>query len=126
MCFAGSGNGEQGPGNGVAERVARVAVEMTAVEFYWPTANRVQLRIGIHSGPITAGVIGTTRMQYDIWGDTVNVASRMESTGLPGRVNASRAIYDALSSNSQFVFESRGAIDVKGKGLTEMYFLSNS
>ena len=135
LCFAGSGNGEQGTGNGEAERVARVAIDMVASEFYWPTAtaaansqqqtaNRLQFRIGIHSGPVTAGVIGTERLQYDIWGDTVNVASRMESNGIPGRVNISADTASILRDLAEFSIESRGTIEVKGKGTMEMFLLT--
>ena len=79
-----------------AENVAAVAVKMLAPGHTWPDGSPLQLRIGIHAGPLSAGVIGTQRLQYDIWGDTVNVASRMESTGEPGRIHVSDAFADAL------------------------------
>ncbi len=80
-----------------------------------------QIRIGIHSGPVTAGVIGTHKFAYDIWGDTVNTASRMESSGRPGEVNISGATYELVKEF--FDCEYRGKIQAKGKGDMDMYFL---
>jgi len=82
---------------------------------------KLRLRIGIHCGPATAGVIGDTRFSYDVWGDAVNTASRMESYGEPGRIQVSEAFRDL--SADQFVFEERGATDIKGLGATRTYFL---
>jgi class 3 adenylate cyclase len=79
------------------------------------------LRIGIHCGPAIAGVIGQKRFLYDVWGDAVNVASRMESCGEPGRIQTSEAVYLAL--RDVFSFEERGQMDIKGKGLLPTYFL---
>jgi class 3 adenylate cyclase len=72
------------------------------------------VRIGIHSGPVVGGVIGKKKFIYDVWGDTVNVASRMESTGIPGTVQISQATY--VRVRNMYTFEERGEIDVKGKG----------
>ncbi len=80
-----------------------------------------KIRVGIHCGPAVAGVIGLEKIAYDIWGDTVNTASRMESFGLPDMIHTSRQVYDQLKG--KFIFEKRGLIDVKGKGLMETYFL---
>ncbi|MBI3396394.1 MAG: hypothetical protein HY042_11205 [Spirochaetia bacterium] len=80
-----------------------------------------QLRIGIHSGPVTAGVIGNNKFAYDIWGDTVNTASRMESSGKPGEVNISGDTYQLVKDF--FDCEYRGRIQAKGKGEMDMYFL---
>ncbi len=80
-----------------------------------------QIRIGIHSGPVTAGVIGQNKFAYDIWGDTVNVASRMESSGEPGMVNISGATYEQVKD--LFECEYRGKVQAKGKGEMDMYFL---
>jgi adenylate cyclase len=82
----------------------------------------LQLRIGIHTGgPIIAGVLGTHKIAYDVWGDAVNTAKRMETYGLPGRVHVSAATRKALGN--AFQFEPRGPLDVKGKGPMETYFL---
>ncbi len=83
-----------------------------------------EIRIGIHTGPVVAGVVGLKKFQYDIWGDTVNTASRMESSGEVGKVNISHATYELLKNDRQFAFESRGKIAAKGKGEIEMYFVS--
>jgi class 3 adenylate cyclase len=81
----------------------------------------IAFRIGIHCGPVVAGVIGTKKFIYDIWGDTVNLASRMESLGVSGRVQVTHAVMERLTDSHRF--EARGLIDVKGKGPTPTYFL---
>lgn len=80
-----------------------------------------QLRIGIHSGRVVGGIVGVKKFIYDIFGDTINVASRMESNGLPMRINVSETTYNLVKEN--YNFEKREPIEVKGKGLTDMYFL---
>jgi class 3 adenylate cyclase len=83
---------------------------------------KLQLRIGIHTGgPVVAGVLGTHKIAYDVWGDAVNTAKRMESYGLPGRIHVSAATRHALGD--AFRFEPRGPLEVKGKGPMETYFL---
>jgi adenylate cyclase len=84
-------------------------------------SRKLSLRIGIHSGPATAGVIGDTRFSYDIWGDAVNTASRMESNGEPGRIHVSQAFRDLAAD--QFVFEERGLTEIKGIGVAQTHFL---
>ncbi|MCZ4410344.1 tetratricopeptide repeat protein [Cryomorphaceae bacterium 1068] len=84
------------------------------------------MRVGIHTGPVVAGIVGFKRFQYDIWGDTVNLASRMESSGEVGKVNISQATYDHLKDEPDFSFESRGKIDARGKGKVEMYFVKEA
>lgn len=79
-----------------------------------------QLRVGINTGPLVAGVIGTEKFAYDVWGDTVNTASRLESSGAAGRVNISVATYEAVKDF--FVCEYRGLVQAKSKGVIEMYF----
>ena len=81
----------------------------------------LQMRVGLHVGPAVAGVIGLKKFIYDVWGDTVNTASRMESTGMPGRIQVTQATYDRLKD--EFEFESRGLVAVKGKGEIETWFL---
>ena len=83
--------------------------------------HHVDFRIGINSGPVVGGVIGTHKFQYDIWGDTVNTAARMESHGVPGRIHVSTATHDLIGD--EFICEPRGAIDVKGKGAMETWFV---
>jgi guanylate cyclase len=80
------------------------------------------LRIGIHSGPVVAGVIGMRKFAYDLWGDAVNLASRLESSGIPGRIQVSDEFYMRLKSD--FAFEKRGAVNLKGKGAIAVHFLT--
>ena len=81
----------------------------------------LKIRVGIHTGPTVAGVIGTRRYAYDIWGEAVNVASRMEQLGAPGRIHVSRDF--AQVTDGVFTFEPRGEVDVKGVGIMETAFL---
>ncbi|MCW7497453.1 adenylate/guanylate cyclase domain-containing protein [Leptospira levettii] len=80
-----------------------------------------KIRIGIHTGPVVAGVIGKSKFIYDLWGDSVNTASRMESHGTEGKIHVSKEVYQKLKSN--FTFETKREIQVKGKGIMETYFL---
>jgi len=82
----------------------------------------IEFRIGIHCGPVVAGVIGTRKFIYDVWGDTVNVASRMESTGVPGRIQVTATVEARL--RDAFQFEPRGMTDVRGKGPMPTFFLT--
>jgi len=106
-----------------AERMVRMAIRMVHITREHALEHRVsmQLRIGINSGPVVAGVIGKSKYIYDLWGDTVNLASRMESGGLPGVIQVTRPVYERLKD--VFTFESRGLIEVKGKGNVEAWLL---
>jgi class 3 adenylate cyclase len=81
----------------------------------------VSLRIGIHLGPVVAGVLGQQKLAYDMWGDTVNTASRMESHGVVGRIQCTEDVY--LRLRDRYEFESRGDIEVRGKGFVKTWFL---
>lgn len=83
-----------------------------------------EMRVGVHTGPVVAGIVGVKKFQYDIWGDTVNTASRMESAGEVSKVNISQATFELLKDDPEFTFESRGKVEAKGKGEIEMYFVA--
>ena len=108
-----------------APALARLALDMisAAQDVSKLNGQRVEFRIGINSGPLVAGVIGTTKFHYDVWGDTVNVASRMESHGEPGRIHITESTYNLIKDD--FVCEARGLIVVKGKGEMETWFVTS-
>ena len=91
-------------------------------------ANRLffEMRLGIHTGPVIAGIVGVKKYAYDIWGDTVNTASRMESSGEVGRVNISEVTYNLVEIGTGLSFTPRGKVSAKGKGEMEMYFVGRS
>lgn len=100
--------------------LARMAVEMRAHAAQQKYHNgQISLRIGIHSGAVVAGVVGTKKFSYDLWGDTVNTASRMESHGSKNAIQITRATYELIKND--FVCESRGWVNVKGKGEMEIW-----
>jgi class 3 adenylate cyclase len=103
--------------------VAELALEMQAQLARLSAAHGsgLAIRIGIDTGPVVAGVIGRHRFVYDLWGDTVNTASRMESHGVPGRIQVTEAVRRAL--RDRFAFEDRGEIEIKGKGRVRAYLL---
>uniref|UniRef100_G3PI67 Adenylate cyclase type 1 n=1 Tax=Gasterosteus aculeatus aculeatus TaxID=481459 RepID=G3PI67_GASAC len=103
--------------------IADYAIEMFDVldEINYQSYNEFVLRVGINVGPVVAGVIGARRPQYDIWGNTVNVASRMDSTGVPGKIQVTEDVYRLLNNNYDLVC--RGKVSVKGKGEMLTYFL---
>ena len=107
-----------------ASAVAKVSLDMLKVmrELEGPGVASLTLRIGIHSGPVVGGVIGKRKFSFDLWGDTVNTASRMESHGQPDRVHVSEATFQLL--RDQFAFEARGPTPIKGRGTLNTWFLS--
>ena len=109
-----------------AEAIAQMALAMQAAvqHFRAEQGENIQIRIGINTGIVVAGVIGTRKFIYDLWGDAVNVASRMESLGQPGSIQVTAATYERLKD--KYVFQKRGAITVKGKGEMVTYWLIGS
>jgi adenylate cyclase len=107
-----------------AARLARLALRMQAVadETGEEFGADLKLRIGAALGPVMAGVIGAERFTYDIWGDAVNLAARLEGTGQPGRIQVSAAFREVLGD--AFAFEPRGPIEIKGVGREETWFLT--
>jgi adenylate cyclase len=106
-----------------AEALAELALAMRdkAADLHDPLGRSVPMRIGISSGAVVAGVVGTSKFFYDVWGDAVNVAARMESSGVAGQIQVSEATYRRLES--AFALEARGTIDIKGKGLMPTWLL---
>ncbi|PLS21887.1 adenylate/guanylate cyclase domain-containing protein [Neptunicoccus cionae] len=106
-----------------AERVARMALDMVAEtnKFAEEMGENIELRIGIHTGPVVAGVIGTKKPFYDVWGDTVNTAARLETFGTNGKIQVTAETKAILES--QFDFEERGKVSIKGKGDLDLWYL---
>ncbi len=114
------------PGRGPRETtagVAEMAIDMIAFvkDYAARTGRPLDIRVGLHTGPLVAGVIGMKKFAYDLWGETVNTASRMESHGAPGRIQVSEATRAIL--DDRYDFESRGAVSVKGMGEVRTFFL---
>ncbi|WP_165775641.1 adenylate/guanylate cyclase domain-containing protein [Paramylibacter kogurei] len=105
------------------ERVADMALEMLDIAKSMPEnfGKKVQLRIGIHSGPVVAGVIGTKKPFYDVWGDTVNLAARLETNGHINRIQVTTSTKELLEH--AFTFELRGQVEIKGKGKIDVWYL---
>lgn len=104
-------------------RIVQMAMDMQTIVSRSDVTHlrTLDIRIGIHTGSVIAGVIGIKKFNYDVWGDTVNTASRMESHGEAGKIHVTESVYHQLKN--QFIFQERGLIDVKGKGEMSTYFL---
>jgi len=111
----------QRPGHAIS--IAEMALDMRAAlrQLSADLGREVLVRIGIDSGPTVAGVIGSQKPFYDVWGDTVNTAARMETHGIPGQIQVTRRAMEAIGPN--YAFEERGPIEVKGKGMMPVYLL---
>ena len=109
--------------NDHAEAIANMAIDMllAVAEYNRVNGSRLSMRVGINTGAVVAGVIGTKKFIYDLWGDTVNTASRMESQGLPGCIQVTSQTYEVLKD--KYVFEYRGTLKIKGKGEMDTYLL---
>jgi adenylate cyclase len=101
---------------------ARVMLAAANRHTSW-SGESIRLRVGINTGPVVAGVIGRHKFIYDLWGDAVNVASRMESNGLANQIQVTQAVRDRL--DGRYTFEPRGPVEIKGKGLMMTYILSD-
>lgn len=108
------------------QALARLALDMAAAvaDLTDMRGRAVPLRIGLAAGPVVAGVVGARKFFYDVWGDAVNVASRMETTGVEGRIQVPQDVHERL--NGTFLFEERGDVDVKGKGVMHTWYLVGS
>ena len=106
------------------EAIAALALDLSraVTDLRDPRGNPVPLRMGIATGPVVAGVVGARRFFYDVWGDAVNVASRMESTDPEGRIQVPQDVYERL--RHAFVLEERGDVDIKGKGIMRTWYLT--
>lgn len=109
-----------------AQAIAAMAIDMCRIVGEWnsKTGHSLQLRIGIDSGAVVAGVIGKKKFIYDVWGEAVNIAARMESQGIPGEIQVSHATYELLKES--YILKERGFIHVKGQGPMRVYLLQKS
>jgi adenylate cyclase len=112
------------PSSTHCQQIANFALDaLNALESYnLRTGRKLKMRVGIHTGTVVAGIVGKQKYSYDLWGDVVNTASRMENASLPGKIHVTEAVRIRLSDD--FNFESRGPIELKGKGILETFFLT--
>ena len=105
--------------------LAHFALDMldAAPTLHYPDGRPLNIRVGLHIGPVIAGVIGQKKFAYDLWGDTVNIAQRLESTGIPGKILATESVHTLLKDH--FQFEPRGEIELKGEGRISTYSLNS-
>ena len=108
------------------QQVAHFAIDaLQALEAYNDaTGQQLSMRIGIHTGTVVAGIVGKQKYSYDLWGDVVNTASRLEGASLPGRIQVTDAVRSRLSE--EFVFDPRGPVELKGKGMVDTWFLNGT
>jgi class 3 adenylate cyclase len=108
-----------------AKEVVEAALEMVGIMDQMKDSDtefiHFDMRVGVHTGPVVAGIVGTKKWQYDIWGDTVNIASGMEANSISGKVNISESTYDQVKN--AFKTEYRGKIKIKNRGPMKMYFV---
>jgi class 3 adenylate cyclase len=110
-----------------AEKIAdfALAIQKKSRNWYWNNVN-INFRMGLHCGPVISGIIGSKRFAFDIWGDTVNIASRMESNGHAGRIHISKEFKELLQDNQKYKCVYRDLIDIKGRGIVETFWLEET